>query len=445
MIKPLRERIWFIKGFFQKYSKQIVISVIITVLFSLLANILFKNMPRQGTLIKIGIVGQFGAGQLPQNIIDFLNAGLISIGKSLQPVPGLAESWSIEDGGNTYAFILKPGLKWHGGTDVKASDIKFSIPNITVEKQDPNVIKFRIPTKFAPFLSLLNIPLLNQKGAIIGDYNIRLKQKSSGLITQIILESNTKKIIFNVFSTAKQAVTAYKLGQLDLILGLPSEYSSDLTSYANIIKKTDFNRVVMLIFNQTDQNLKDKNIRQGITYALKDKSFGETEALTTFNPNSWAFSPLVKTYAYNIQRTKELIKTPLNLELATTPELLPVAESIKSQLESDVISISTKVVTSTPDQFQLLLTTYNIPTDPDQYRDWHSTQATNIGRGADEKIDKLLEDGRVSLDPKERKRIYIDFQKTFSEELPALVLYHPSIIDVARNKTNFEIFDNVDR
>jgi ABC-type transport system substrate-binding protein len=97
------------------------------------------------------------------------------------------------------------------------------------------------------------------------------------------------------------------------------------------------------------------------------------------------------------------------------------------------------VITSTPDQFQLLLTNYNIPADPDQYRDWHSTQATNIGRGSDEKIDKLLEDGRVTLDAKARKQIYFDFQKTFSEELPAVVLYHPSTINLARKEAYFDI------
>lgn len=443
MIKKIRERIWFIKGFVQKYSKQIILSVVFTVVFSLLANVLTQKMPGRRTVLKIGIVGQFGAGQLPSFIIDYLKAGLVTSDESLQPVPLLAEKWTIDEAGNTYTFFLKPDLKWFGGSSVKASDIKFSIPNITVETQDPNIITFKIPTKFAPFISLLNIPLLNSKGAIIGDYDIRLKQKSSGVITQIILESKSKTITFNVFSTAKQAITAYKLGQLDEILGLPSEYATDLSAYATIEKKTDLNRVVMLIFNQTDPNLKDKNIRQGIAYALKDKSFGETEALTTINPNSWAFSPLVKTYNYNTQRTKELITSPVVLELATTPELLPVAEVIKSQLDSNIITINTKVVTSTPDQFQLFLTTYNIPVDPDQYRDWHSTQTTNIGKGADEKIDKLLEDGRINLDQKERKRIYIDFQKTFSEELPALVLYHPSIIDVARNASNLKIINSV--
>jgi peptide/nickel transport system substrate-binding protein len=439
MIKSLRERIWFIKGFFQKYRKQIIVSVVITVILALVGNLIFTKLPDSKPEIKIGIVGQFSAGQLPSYIIDYLNAGLISVDNKLEPVPNLAEKWDVQDNGDTYIFYLKSNLKWYDGSTVKASDIKFSIPNISVVTQDPNIIKFSIPTKFAPFPSLLNIPLLNKKGAIIGDYDIRLKQKSTGLISQVILESTSKKIVFNVYSTAKQAVTAFKLGQLDQILGLPSSYSTELAQYAKIKKYTDYNHVVMLIFNQTDPNLKDKSVRQGIAYALRDDTFGETEALTTLNPNSWAYSPLVKSYPYNPQRTKELIKSPLTLELATTPELLPVAERIKADLDSDLITINTKVVTSTPDQYQLFLTTYDIPTDPDQYRDWHSTQATNIGKGANEKIDKLLEDGRVTLDTKERKSIYINFQQTFAEELPAIVLYYPSAIDIARNAANFNL------
>lgn len=440
MIKTVRERIWFIKGFLQKYLKQIIASIVITVVIAFIGNFILSKLPRSAASIKVGIIGQYSTGQLPGVIIDYLNAGLVSVNEKYEPIAGIAEKWDIQDDGTTYIFYLKPNLKWSDGSAVKASDIKFSIPNITVEATDPSTIKFHIPTKYAPFPSLLNIPVLNQKGSIVGDYSIRLKQKSSGVITQIFIESPQKKITFNVYSTAKQAITAYKLGQLDLIFGLPKEYSTELSSYAKIKNITDYNHVVMLVFNQTDPNLKEKSTRQGIAYALSDKTFGETEALTTINPNSWAYSPLVKTYPFNIQRTRELITSPVTLELATSPELLPVAEKIKSELDSDLIKINTKVVTSTPDQFQLLLTTYSIPTDPDQYRDWHSTQATNIGKGADEKIDKLLEDGRVTLDQKERKRIYIDFQKSFSEELPALVLYFPSTSDVSRKEANFEIF-----
>lgn len=441
MINPLRERIWFIKGFFKKYLVQILFSLVLTVILFFLGSFVLSKLPKHQSIYRIGIVGQFGAGQLPPYIINFLKAGLVSLGDKHEPQPGLAEKWDISDDGKTYSFYLRPGLKWNDGADVKASDIKISIPNINIETIDPNIIRFRIPTKFSPFLSLLNIPLLNSKGKIIGDYDIRLKQKTSGVISQITLTTTDKILIFNVFQTPKQAITAFKLGQIDLALNLPSEYESDAKNYGKINKQVDLNRIVTLIFSQQDPNLKDKNVRQGIAYALKDKTLSQTEAITTLSPVSWAFNPLVKTYPYNPQRTKELIKAPITLELATTPELLTTAENIRSQLNSDQITINTKVITSTPEQFQLLLTTYNIPWDPDQYRDWHSTQATNIGRGSDEKIDKLLEDGRVTLDPKEKKRIYFDFQKTFSEELPALVLYHPSVFNLARKDAYFKLID----
>lgn len=442
MTNPFRERIWFVKGFLKKYSLQILISLAVTVAIAIVGNTVIKRLPQSKAHYRIGIVGQFGAGQLPPYIISYLNAGLITLDNSHQPQPGLAERWEIGDDGKTYTFYLKPGLKWYSGEAVKASDIKISIPNITVETVDPNIIRFRIPTKFSPFLTLLNIPLLNEKGKIVGQYDIHLKQRTSGVITQITVDASDKVLVFNVYPTPKQALTAYKLGQVDLVLNLPSEYRSDALQFGKIKEQIDTNRVVMIIFNQQDPNLKEKTVRQGLAYSLKDKTFGQTESLTTLSPASWAFNPLVKTYPYNPQRASELIKTPISLELATSPELLSVAENIKSQLSSDKISLSTKVVTSVPEQFQLLLSSYNIPPDPDQYRDWHSTQATNIGRGQDEKIDKLLEDGRINQDTKERKRIYFDFQKTFSEELPALVLYHPLVFNLARKDSLFTVIDS---
>ena len=257
----------------------------------------------------------------------------------------------------------------------------------------------------------------------------------------VIVQQAPVEITFNFYSTAKQAITAYKLGQIDLVADIPTSQDGDLASFGKLNKSVDESQVVMVIFNQSDPNLKDKATRQGISYAIKDKSFGETPALTTINPMSWGFNPLVKTYQHNLQRTKELIKSTLTLELSTLPELLPVAEKFKDDIESDLIKINIKVVTSTPDQFQLFLTTFNIPVDPDQYQHWHSTQAGNIGKSNDEKIDKLLEDGRTTFDQKERKLIYLDFQKTFSEELPALILYHPSYFNLARKEAYFDIIN----
>jgi len=438
-VTKLRENIWYLSSFFKKYANFIFGSLVFTIVLLVFGNSLYKKLPQAKKNISVGIVGQFGSNQLPSRVLEILNSGLITLNEKYEPTPNIAESWTISDDGKTYSFQLYPDKKWSDGKPLIASDIKMSIPNIKIETQDPYFISFTIPTKFSPFISLLNIPLVNKETKVAGNYNIKLKQKSSGIITQITLESTENKINFLVYPTAKQALTAYKLGQVNTVLDLPTDLISEANSYGQIIKKTDFSHVTTIIFNQTDPNLKEKSVRQAIAYMLKDKTFGETEALTTINPTSWSYNPIVKNYPLNPQRARELVKNKITLELATSPELLKIAENIKSQLDSDIFEINTKVVTSTPEQFQLYLTTLNIPGDPDQYREWHSTQSTNIGRGSDEKLDKLLEDGRITYDQKQRKAIYFDFQKTFSEELPALVLFYPSTFTLTRQPNNLEI------
>lgn len=435
----LRENFWFLSGFFKKYSSLIFGSLVLTLLILIFGNFLLHKIPSSTKAITVGIVGQFGANQLPPKVLNILNSGLVTLNDKFEPLPNLAEKWTVSPDGKSYTFTLFPNKQWSDGKPLIASDIKMSIPNIKFEAEDPYTIKFFIPTKFSPFLSLLNIPVINKNSQIAGDYSIKLKQRSSGIITQITLLSKQNKIVFYVYPTAKQALVAYKLGQVDTVLDLPKDLLDESILYGQIIKKTDLSHITLLIFNQTDPNLKDKSVRQSIAYMLQNKTFGEMQALTTIHPNSWSFNPVVKNYPFNPQRAKELIKTKISLELSTTPELLNVAEDLKNQLDSDLFEINTKVVTSTPDQFQLFLTSFPIPSDPDQYREWHSTQSTNIGRGSDEKIDKLLEDGRIVSDQKLRKAIYYDFQKTFAEELPALVLYHPSIFTITRHPQDLEV------
>lgn len=438
-MSKFREQIWLFSGFFKKYAKLIVFSLVISLLVISQIGKLIAKIPTPKTNLRVAIIGQFNSNQLPTKVLNILNSGLITFNEKLEPVPNVAESWSVSEDGKTYTFKLNPSKKWSDESPLTAEEIKISIPNIKASSPDKHTLEFTIPTKFSPFVSLLNIPLVKNDGKIASKYTIKLKQRNTGIITQIILESNDHKIIFQTFPTAKQALTAYKLGQVDTVLNLPSDIISDANGYGEITTHSNLSEVVLLIFNQTDPNLKEKTVRQSIAYMIQDKTFGHKESLTTINPSSWSYNPLVKTYGFNPQRARELTKSKTTLELATSPELLKTAEGIKSQLDSDIFEINIKVVTSTPDQFQLYLTNYNIPIDPDQYRDWHSTQSTNIGRGNDEKIDKLLEDGRVINDQKQRKSIYIDFQKTFAEELPALPLYHPTTFDLTRNKKHLDI------
>jgi peptide/nickel transport system substrate-binding protein len=49
-------------------------------------------------------------------------------------VPELASSWSVTDGGRTYRFRLRRGVKWHDGQPFRAEDVKFTFERLLDER-----------------------------------------------------------------------------------------------------------------------------------------------------------------------------------------------------------------------------------------------------------------------------------------------------------------------
>jgi peptide/nickel transport system substrate-binding protein len=79
--------------------------------------------------------------------------------------------------------------------------------------------------------------------------------------------------------------------------------------------------------------------------------------------------------------------------------------------------------------YQVLLYSEITGSDPDPYPFWHSSQTDypglNLSGFSDRNADKLLEDSRLSSDPKTRTQNYIKFQDILTDELPAIFLYSP--------------------
>src|SRR4051812_9356265 len=60
--------------------------------------------------------------QLLENLMD----GLVAFDGKLNPVPALAQSWTISPDGRTYTFKIRPGVKWSDGVTLKAADFVYS-------------------------------------------------------------------------------------------------------------------------------------------------------------------------------------------------------------------------------------------------------------------------------------------------------------------------------
>ena len=130
---------------------------------------------------------------------------------------------------------------------------------------------------------------------------------------------------------------------------------------------------------------------------------------------------------------KKVEKIPESVILSTVPAYSEIAEDIKKDWSA--IGVDTKIIVSTelPSEYQIILIAQAIPSDPDQYNLWHSTQdTTNLSRLKNPRIDKLLEDGRKTSDYAVRFGIYSDFQKFLLEEAPAVFLFYPNSFNISR-------------
>ncbi len=60
---------------------------------------------------------------LLQNIYE----GLVKLDEKSRTIPGIAEKWTVSDGGLTYTFNIRQGVKFHNDREVTASDFQYSL------------------------------------------------------------------------------------------------------------------------------------------------------------------------------------------------------------------------------------------------------------------------------------------------------------------------------
>src|SRR5579859_3897846 len=105
--------------------------------------------------------------------------GLVAINPDYSPVADLAEKWDNPDD-KTWVFHLRPGVKFHDGSDLTAADVKFTYDSVLdqafnspfrafylsvdkVDATDKNTVTFTLKAPFAPFLSYMDLAIVPQK------------------------------------------------------------------------------------------------------------------------------------------------------------------------------------------------------------------------------------------------------------------------------------------
>ena len=424
-------------AYFRRYSWKIAATVTAVLVGLFIITRVLPSISQTNTL-NIGYVGNYTVNSLPSDALALATKTLIAVDKSGRPTPSLASHWTISPDGKTYVVFLKDNLQWHDSTSVSAKDISIAITNVQISAPNNKAIQFQLPNPISSFLLALDTPVFKAHSFYgTNIYRITGMDTVGGYVKKISLlpnDNSLPKVNIKFYPTEAQALTAFKIG--DIKSGSFTQ-ATELESWPNIEVKKEVgeNEIVTLFFNNGDQFLGSKELRQALIHSVDRTEFDGVIAHSPISPSNWAYNPLVKKYEFNTGRARELInKSNYNGEILTLsyiPSLKKIAEKLQKDWKNVGVDVNIKQESQVPANYQIFLTVNKLSPDPDQYSLWHSSQTkTNITHYVNKKIDKLLEDARATLDEKEREGLYADFQRFLVEDAPAAFLYYPYRYDL---------------
>ena len=435
--KQLRFGSRLLVAFFTKYYLAIFIGAVFGAMALIFSPRLLPYLPTLRSTQTIAVVGRYTPTEIPLSIQQKISLGLTTISPSGQPAPGLAASWTVDAAGKSYTFNLAPFLTWQNGSSIKSRDINYHFKDTDFIYPSDTQIVVNLKEPFTPLPVVLSRPAFKTGLLGAGSYKVSRLKKTGQTIDSLTLvpvdgTSRLPRLRYYFYPSESQARLAFKLGTVNYLEDIQDP--ADLAEWPSIRISTTVqkDRYIGIFFNT--QQL-EKSLRQSLAYAI-NKSRWPNQAYGPLAPTSWAYNSEVKPYDLDLARAKQLLakvgKKPDKIILTTLSVYLPTAEAIKTDWQALGIPTEVQIVPEVPSDFTALIIGQKIPVDPDQYSLWHSTQETNLARFNHPRADKLLEDGRKTLDPELRKNIYLEFQKFISEELPVIFLYHPPTYFISR-------------
>ena len=437
-------------------------------------------------------------------------------------VPGLAESWTISKDGLQYTFKLRKGIAFHDGTPFNAAAVKFSIErqinpdhpanrlgkypfanyffgNVkAVEVLSDDRVAFLLKEPRASFLAVLTAgaasmvsPTAVMKAgqdypsAPVGTGPFKFASWERG--QRVVLEKNPTywkgpvkydRVVFRPIVEDQARLTELLTGQLDLIVGVPSDFVSQLETNAKVslLKQTGVH-VWYLGINNQKKPLDDRRVRQALNYAVNKEAIVRdvlkgtgTLSKGPVQPNTWGAEPGLKAYPYDPARAKKLLAeagyptgftTTLWVPESGSGMQAPVAMStvIQSNLKAVGVNVTMQTMEwgaylaklRSKEQELFALSWMAGMEDPDMvmYPLLHSSQWTPNGPNRalykNETFDKLLTEARHTTDQAKRATLYKQAQKILVEDAPWIFIDHEiQLAALAKRVQGFKLHPSFD-
>ncbi|MFL9711466.1 peptide-binding protein [Methylobacillus sp. Pita1] len=220
------------------------------------------------------------------------------------------------------------------------------------------------------------------------------------------------------------------------------------------------NSYTYLGFNLKRKPFNDVRVRKAINYAINKQELidgvllgmGEPVA-SPYKPGTRWSNPNLKPYSYDPAKARALLEEagfkknrngilerngkPLSFEILTNQNKQREMSAVLIQRRLKEIGIDVQIrvlewasfigrFIKTGD-FDVVLLGWQLAVDPDQYAIWHSSQQApgqfNFIGYKNQRVDRLLERGRMELNPDKRMSTYHEFAEILLEDSPIVYLF----------------------
>lgn len=451
--KNVRYYYWLFLEFIKKHNKLIFLSFLISVITAV--SIVTISPYISSTLVRhkriIGLVGAYDAQsfeKLPDEILSKVSSSLTTVNDKGVVLPLLATTWEHSKDEKIYTFKLRQNVLLNNGELFNARRLTFSFRDVTTKIIDDYTLQFSLQKPLAIFPLYLTKPvILYPHIGVAGLYSVEKVKVKNGSFQEIILSPNRKDvepITYVFFSSEGEMITAYKRAKINEMSILNRTMANAFKNWNNsvVTKNVNYDKILTLFYNAKNPLIKERDFRMAIESAIKYSEFSDLGELASspIPPISWAYNSTLKSKDTDVEFAKKTFKRMISasesakLSFLTYYDYLDMADTISSNLKDAGLPIDVSFASySTQPEFDFMLAYLTIPTDPDQYYYWHSTQnLANLIGYKNLKVDKLLEDGRSTYKIVDRKAAYIDVQKVISDDPPALFLFYPYSYTVKR-------------
>jgi peptide/nickel transport system substrate-binding protein len=291
--------------------------------------------------------------------------------------------------------------------------------------------------------------------------NLKLSRNETSVLGQAKID----KLVSRIIPDSSAQFLELMAGNIDSMGLDPIKYARIIPARPELQQKLALykelgNSYTYMGFNLKHKPFDDIRVRKAINYAIDKQEIIDGVYLglginiaSPYKPGTRWSNPDLKPYPYDPAKAKQLLKDagfvdangdgivekdgkPFSFEILTNQNKEREKSAVLIQRRLKDVGIDAKIraiewasfisrFIKTGD-YDVVVLGWGLGLDPDQYNIWHSSQKApgqfNFVGYNNPTVDKLLEQGRLELNPDKRQKIYHEFARVLLEDSPIVYL-----------------------